>query len=447
MVNIIVVAFIFLAVVPTATFLTHAIPSLRKIFLGMMVYFTSLDMIIHVYSIPEWRGTTWGYGISMVDVCALILLFSMGMDRKAKLRFFPPGAWLYVLYFVLTALSGFNAIFKFQWSFEIVKMIWMYVAFIAMYNYLNNSNDLWTIIYVICATVMILFIYGLYQKYFTSIYQIKSTMPHQNSLAMYLEICGCVLLGVLLNEKINFMEILVISFSFMVSSLLLIFTMSRGGLLCFGFGVVVLMGASLILNGITARQVVLFVLSLVCGAIFLSILIPRIIHRFENAPENSAMGRKYIAIAAIRVANDFTFGGGANNFCIYSSNSYDYARELRAMDNRKLPEDGSHLGPVVETIYLLVAAECGWGTFALLICWLFFYLILAIILSFKFRHKPYFGVILGCGCGLLCNYMQSCLEWCLKQYGNFYQLMLIFGIIAYFWTRRAEILETLKKEK
>ena len=46
------------------------------------------------------------------------------------------------------------------------------------------------------------------------------------------------------------------------------------------------------------------------------------------------------------------------------------------------------------------------------------------------RCHETFGVAIGCTFGLLANYFQSAIEWSLKQYNNFYELMFVFALVA-----------------
>jgi len=92
-------------------------------------------------------------------------------------------------------------------------------------------------------------------------------------------------------------------------------------------------------------------------------------------------------------------------------------------------EEGYKSG-LVETIYMMTAAECGWiGLFALLM-WMGYYYYQNIRNLFRFKDSPLFFLPAGLAGGMTAVYGQSVLEWILKQPTNFYQLMIVFAIIA-----------------
>lgn len=434
----------FFIVVPGLVALTFAFKQLRTILFFAMIYFASIKFMIHLYSNPAWRGTAWGYAITMVDILATTILLSMAFDKKAKITLFPPGATFYFFYWLAIIWSLFGAKFKLQTSFEIFKMFWMYISFVTVYNYLKNYSDIMTFLYAFVFTACIAFTYGFYQKYFGGIYQVMSTFPHQNSLAMYSEPLGLISLGVLLNEQLKRWQIGLLFMTFTFSSLLLAFTYSRGGMMFYAFGVCVVTLLSIVINLSIFRGVVFLVVCITAGSAGILYMLPNIIARFEQAPQASTEGRKHLARAAVKIANDFKFGCGANNFCEYSSVKYTYAEGQHEMEHKVLHEGDEDkvegiLGSVVETVYLLVAAECGWPGLLALLIWMYYYFFIAGWLVIAFRGQPYFGVVVGCFGGLLSNYIQSAFEWVLKQYSNFYMLVFVMAIVAWMLTERKKV--------
>lgn len=84
----------------------------------------------------------------------------------------------------------------------------------------------------------------------------------------------------------------------------------------------------------------------------------------------------------------------------------------------------------METIYLLVAAECGWIGLAALLCWLLFYYFQTMLNIKRFSKSTGFFMAVGILGGLTAAYGQSCFEWILKQQTNSYLLMLVFACVA-----------------
>ncbi|MBR6241007.1 MAG: hypothetical protein IKQ82_06075 [Lentisphaeria bacterium] len=426
--------FIFLYFVPFMTAMCCLFPKLRHFFFACMLYFTSREVTLNILPLPDWRGTARGYAFSMVSLFALPLLLSMICSFRYKVRLFPPGLFFYFLYFLAILLSGYNAVHMHQWGFEVNKMFWMYITFLTAFNYFNNSRNLNYFIYLVCIILIYLFLVGLNQKYREGRFQIASTFPHQNSLCLYLELFGLMVLGVLMNEdlsKLLFFLCLAASGS---SVLLIIFTYSRGGLVLYFGGIAIVCSLSIIINGFSVRRLMLMLIGLLVMLCIIGYALPRIITRFTKAPEMSKNTRIYLALAARRMANDYRLGVGANNFSEFSGgfDKYNYTVEQYAGG---IPE----FGGIVETIYLLVAAECGWWGLGTLLLWFLYYYFLCFFNVIFLRKYPCSGISIGLLGGLTILYAHSTLEWSLKQYNNFAEQMIVYALIGVIAVNRKNI--------
>lgn len=148
--------------------------------------------------------------------------------------------------------------------------------------------------------------------------------------------------------------------------------------------------------------------------------------RFTTAPKESAETRVVLSQAAVKMANDKALGIGLNNFGLKINAPYPY--------NSHIPEDvirnEEGKGGLVETIYLMIAAETGWFNLFVFLCFIFsfYFSNLRNYFYYKKTHLSFISIaFLG---GLSSIYIQSTLEWVLKQANNYYQLMLVFAIIA-----------------
>ena len=99
----------------------------------------------------------------------------------------------------------------------------------------------------------------------------------------------------------------------------------------------------------------------------------------------------------------------------------------------------------VETIYLLVAAECGWITFGALLLWFIYYYWQNIKNIKAYKKAGGFYMAVGVLGALTAVYGQSCFEWILKQQTNSYELMIMFAIVAAMTNVRINTSEKLKK--
>jgi hypothetical protein len=64
-----------------------------------------------------------------------------------------------------------------------------------------------------------------------------------------------------------------------------------------------------------------------------------------------------------------------------------------------------------------------------LLAWFFYYLILCLRLVRRLRGTPYVAIPAGIAGGLVACYLQSCLEWVLRQQMNLILLMFFFAVL------------------
>lgn len=430
MLKLLFLAVIFLAVIPTGVILVKAIPKLRVWVFVAMLYMISMTIAnytqFHFFSDPDWTGTARGFIFTIVDILALIVIGSMLFMEDYKFSFFPGGWWLYALYFTIGLLSGINAVATMNWGFEVAKMVFMYIFFLACYNFITYYRNLAPIVYTISFSLVVMFIVGLYQKYLGGLFQVSSTMPHQNSMGLFCIMYTSILLGTLFNEPLKPRDYAIIFPGLIGGGALLVFSLSRGGMVCFGMAILIVLTLSIVYGGVSRRKVIL--VTILAAAVILPAIkaTPQLIRRFQNAPEASKITRINLALCAKRVADDYLLGVGLNNFSLYSGWSSKYAPEQ--YEGYKVTEKTKASGGVVETIYLLVAAECGWIGLLALLLWFFYYFRLALLNVLYLKYRRCFGISIGIFAGMTSNFVHSTLEWSLKQQSNFYQMMFIFAL-------------------
>lgn len=444
--KIVALLFLFVYLLPFMTALAWLFPMLRHFYFAGMLFFTCQERSISILPMPHWTGTSRGYTFTAVFIFATPLFLSMVIDWKEKVRFFPPGFFFYFLYYFAILLSGVNAIHMRQWGFEVFKMFWMYVTFLAAFNYLNHCKDLKFLFYQISLLLIYMFLVGLDQKYRIGRFQISSTFPHQNALSLYLEIFGLLILGILMNEHVSRLLLLLLVAGFSGSVMLIIFTFSRGGLVIYFGGIAIVCALSILLNGFSFRRLSFMFVGLIVIMCVGGYALPRIIQRFTKAPEASKNTRINLALAAKRIANDYRLGIGANNFSEYSGPGHGYAKEQYANASQNyLDRNETGRGGIVETIYMLVAAECGWWGLGTLLLWFLYYYFSNAISLFMLRRKPCSGITIGLFGGLTCNYWHSTLEWSLKQSNNFSQQMIVYALIAVIAVNRKNIINAYNR--
>jgi len=302
----------------------------------------------------------------------------------------------------------------------------MYLFFYVVYNYVNSFAQFNDLLKGVALITIYIFLEVMRQKYLLGIFQSPGPFPHQNSLVMYSIIFGSLIFAYLLNKK----DITLYKFSFWLllfamTAISVISTLSRAGLILFTFAVMTVLAFSFG-AGINHKKILVSIMLFLVSMAIIAKAWNSITERFTTAPTESAEVRRDLAFAAIKMANDKALGIGLNNFGVKINPPWQYSSHIPMHD----PDDETEQNGLVETVYLMIAAEAGWHTLIVFFCFIFYFYFLNIQNFFRYRNTDYQYFAIGMIGGLLAIYLESILEWVLKQTNNFYQLMLIFALIA-----------------
>lgn len=384
---------------------------------------TSINFFSH-----EWyRGTSRGMEVSLIYLAAVVIVCAITLLRGFR-PFLPnAGAKLYALYFALSLpslLTAENTLFSF---FEIWKMAMIYFVYLAVYYYLEYTKGDFKPILLAFAAIVVCVFASVVKQHFSGVYQVYAQFPHQNSLAMFMMPVGVLFFSAFLNGKAKGYGRLVYFGLFLMASGALLRTYSRGAIACYPIACVITAGLSVAFEFKPQKVRALGAICAVGGLVVL-MFIPRVIERFESAPESSGQTRLNFAIAAKNMIMDEPFFGvGINNWGIKINPPYKYSEHR---DPSKGFTDDYKDG-IVETIYLLVCAECGIPCFIALLAFFFHHLKTAFSAMRKLRYTPYFFIPAALVGGFAGIYLQSVLEWVLKQQVNFTELMVLFAIVSF----------------
>ena len=373
---------------------------------------------------PVYRGTSRGFEIALPDLLALSLLVSI-IIRKHKLKLVPKGTYLYFLYFSFSAISIVNAGYAMYSYYELLKMILAYIFFISIYNYIYIYKDFNTILYSFSILIFYNLLLMLDQKYRIGLYQPSGLFTHRNSTSMFINLIAPIFLAFLLQIRTKKTLFYFFFFTYSICALTVILALSRGAIFFFPVSSAIVASFSIAAK-VTRRKVLIISIFFIIAVVGSFYAAPMVAERFENASERSKEGRIHLAKTAVIMANDKFFGVGLNNWSLKASYPYTYTN----IDELNVPNPEEYKRGIVETIYLLVAAECGWIGLVSLLCWLGYYFFQNIINIFKYKNTPVYYMPIGILAGLFAVLGQSTLEWALKQTPNFYELMVIFAIIA-----------------
>jgi hypothetical protein len=412
--------------VPVAYFLSLRFPIVERLIFFLLMFFTVRMEDINFVSREALRLSSRGFEIGLVDICTLILLLFI-IKRKEDYHIHkPPGSWLYFAYFGFSALSIVNSAVPLFSFFELWKMTRMYIFFYVVYNYVNSFEQFNDFLYGVAAVTIYIFLVVLWQKYFLGMFQTTGPFPHQNSLVMYSIIFGSLIFAFLLHKKdIKFFKFSFWLLLFAMSTISVISTLSRAGLVLFALAVLTVLAFSFG-AGISQKKIVITVLLFFLSIAIITKAWNSITERFETASIESANVRKDLAKAAVLMANKKVLGVGLNNFGVKINPPYTYGSHIPMHD----PDDETEQNGLVETIYLMIAAESGWHTLVIFVAFIFYFFFLNIQNYFRYRNTAYQYFAIGLIGGLLAIYLESTLEWVLKQTNNFYQLMLVFAMIG-----------------
>jgi hypothetical protein len=419
--------------VPFNYIMVKKFPKYEKILFWLLIFFTCNMVDINFVSYEHYRGTARGFEIGMVDILTFSLLaIAIGRRDKHPLRR-PPGTFLYVLYFIFSALSLINAENMLFSMFELWKMVRMYIFFYTVYNTIRSFKDIEDFYVGISYVVIFVTYVVLKQKYLMGIFQTYGPFPHQNSMVLYMIIFGSMMLGLVLNKEDS--KIFYWLPVFGMAGIDIISALSRAGLATFALAILVIFILSYA-NKFTVRKLMITLMFLIAGGGVLYKAMDTIVERVETAPEESASVRVNLAIAALNMANDKVLGVGLNNWGIKINDPYPYGQHIP-----KLHADEK--GGLVETIYLMIAAETGWHNLAIFMIFIWYMYFKNLRNYFRMKGHAYRYVPIGLAGGMLAVYLQSALEWVLKQTNNFYELMFVFAVIC----ATSRLLDEEKKEK
>ena len=164
------------------------------------------------------------------------------------------------------------------------------------------------------------------------------------------------------------------------------------------------------------------------GMLGLALMLPRIIERFQKAPEASGTTRVELARCAWEMIKDEPWRGvGINNWGIKINPPYEYAERAE----RETGRGEDFADGIVETVYLLVCAECGIPALLAMLAWFAWYYFKCISLMKRLKNTEWFFIPAGLFGSFTIIAMQSCFEWVYRQQLNLICLVFMFAILSY----------------
>ncbi len=379
--------------------------------------------------VREYRGHARGFHFYFNEVFALALIFAAALEPKSKFKLFPPGLWLYLLYCALSILSIFNAPSIPYVAMAAFKALKATLIFIAAYNFVRGEKDIQFFLKTMCVTILWEFIVVVKMKYLDGRHQIMGTFEHQNALAMYVNLISMVFLSAGASAKGKWANFYL--FGFLCSAVIVVFTLSRAGLVIFGLGTVSVLALSL-LDKFTPRRVIAVGVVGACGLIGLIMTADSLVERFNDPyTYDSKMTRIMLKAASQKMFADYPIGVGWNNYGVMINHPFRYGDNIDQyfrLNGYRMDKDAPK--GIEESLYFLLLAETGFQGLGCYIALIILFLVWNLRAAWHFRTQFLGAVSIGIAVGCGINYLQSFVERVLTQPRNFMLWLILLALTA-----------------
>ncbi len=381
---------------------------------------------INFFSHEDYPGSSRGMEVSLIHLLAFASLVAFLVRGKIQRLFPETGYKLYFIYFLLCLPSlAYAADGLIAW-FEVWKMIMLFIFYLMVYSYLKTTDDVRSVLVSVALFTLVNF-FVVAKQHYGGVYQPSGVFPHRNCMGMAMLLFGPLFYAYYLTRRLKTRVDMLCAVAFPLATVATFWSYSRGSIAMvpIAYGITT-MACSWDGKGLAGKVKKLLPLVIVAN-IGLLAMMPRLVSRFENAPDASTNTRIELAHCAWEMIKDNPFAGvGINNWSINMGPEYPYQERAGDALGVKLTYNG-----IVETVYLLIWAEC--GIFALLgfIVWLLWYWFVCFRLLRRLRGTQWYFIAAGLLGGFTANYLQSALEWVLRQQLNLVCLMFMFALASY----------------
>ncbi len=431
----------FLIGVPSVVLTLFSFPQLRNPMLGLMTFMTCYvkkPLYQEIFFLP-YRGVDRGFGVTVPDLLffGFFIWIILG-GSKQKIIWWPYNSFVWVLLILFSLLSLAGSPVAYYGLFTLHKFVRGYILYWVVVNLVRDDKAIQAMVYgALCA---VLFQTGvvIWDKYVTGavVNRSEGSFPHPNTLAMYVDLIIPMVLALVLAGKFKGLWSKLAPAAIIGGLICIIFTKSRAALVIGGAALGGVTCLSILLKP-TGKKIALAMVGFLLVDIIGLIAAPKIIERFQKAPEASALTRIYFNQAARAMADSHLFGTGLNSYSWTLANTdyywYVYADEQDEIKDeeefRESPRGQSRLG-TAHHIYLLFAAEMGWPGMVVFIMLIGRYYLHNIILLFRTRNDYYQAILLGLFVGFSTLHLQGFLEWIFRQTQVFYLFCALSGLLV-----------------
>ncbi|MEI7448780.1 MAG: hypothetical protein WCJ75_04080 [Desulfomonile sp.] len=431
----------FLIGVPSVLVILLSKPNLRRPLLSLLAFSTCYvkkPMYMEVFFSP-YRGVDRGFGVTVPDLLFFGFFLWIILGRsKDRIIWWPYNTILWQLLIAISVLSLMSSSVAYYGLFTLHKFIRGYILYWVIVNLVREKEDVAAVVSGVMGAVIFQSGVVIWDKYITHKVVNRSigSFPHPNSLAMYVDLITPMILAVVLaggfSKKATNMAMLAI----LGGLVCIIFTKSRASLVIMGASLGLVTGLSILLKP-SGKKIAIALVGFLLVDIMGVIAAPKIIERFQKAPEASEATRVYFNQAARAMADDKRFGAGLNSFSWTITNTdyywYVYSEERDTVKDEDEFRDSrmgqSRLG-TAHHIYYLFAAETGWTGMIIFIMFLARYYLHNVVLLFRTKNEYYQAILLGLLVGFSTLHLQGLLEWIFRQTQVFFLFCVLSGLMV-----------------
>jgi hypothetical protein len=441
---------------------------IRDVFFIAFVFLSVVIESVDVNFVSrEWyRGSSRGFEVSIPGILALCVLAgciltprrnNVGVQAsacsgtpatssQANPRLFWPASFGFMLLFFGYACVNVAMVEpKLFGLFELFKMTWGLIVFLAVAVYLRSERELRLLVLALGLVVCFEGVVAVGQRYWSHIHRVYGTLDDSNSLSMFLCTTAPVLMAAF-NSRIPRPLKALCALAIGLAAVAEIMTISRAGVVTMGTVLLCATVATMSFK-FTAKRIVIALLCLLAVSGLLAKSWKTLAARFGESTlkveygSQRSMGRGYYIRIAALIVQDTRYGVGLNNWSYWVSNKYGpklgyHFTPYPGPDREpsyKIAE-GAHLddpqAAPAHSLGALTVGELGWtGLVLFALLWLRWFQMSG---SFLWPRVPApmrrvgVGIFFGF-CGI---FAQSLTEWVFRQLPIYYTFHILLGALA-----------------
>jgi O-antigen ligase len=404
------------AIAPVASWLRHNPHQAPKIWI-LMGFLPFAVGPFHLYmaaiSWAEWPGYVKGVELSILDILALALYFSLPHGGSAI-----PFRTSMALYFLAVLLSAFQSPVPVAALFYPWQLARMFLVYAVVAKAMVDERVAPALLTGMTVGLCFAAWEALWERFGLGILQVGGSFGHQNLLGLMSHFVVFPWFALLLAGERGWRPVV----SPLVGLVVQVLTVSRATVGLAGAGYVGLLVLS-VLRRWTFRKALILAAGVVVMCLLIPITISSFDERFSKQVTTNYDERAAFENAAEMMISDHPLGVGANYYVV-AANTGGYNNRAGVA-----PVIGSE-STNVHNIYYLVTAETGYIGLATFVLMLLQPLVVAFRCGWRNRGDRRGDLLLGLGISLFVIYVHSYFEWIFITFSPQYMFALDVGLVA-----------------